>query len=111
MSIQIAATVGQLVVLGIAVSRRLAFEGVQNVHVLATQRAGFDDLVQKLTGAADKRFALLVLVSARRLAEEAEPCIRIADAKHGLLSGGRQFTTTHTTRHFSSNDLQSRRPL
>src|SRR6266576_322160 len=67
------------VLLRIAIAGRAAFDDVGDVHVFTLQIDGFDDLRQQLTGTADKRDALQVLVAAWRLADEHQIRIRIAD--------------------------------
>ena len=75
--------------LGIAIARRAALDDVGDVHVLARQADRLDDLGQQLAGAADERLALLVLVRARRLADEHQVGVRVADAEHDLLAAQR----------------------
>ena len=59
-----------LVGLRIAVLGRPAFDDVGDVHVVARQADGLDDLREELAGAADERDALDVFVRARRLADK-----------------------------------------
>ncbi len=72
--------------LRIAVLRRAALDDVRDVDVLAREVDRFDDLRQQLAGAADERDALHVLVGARRLADEHQVRVGIADAEHDLLA-------------------------
>ena len=48
-----------------------------------------DHAIEELSGAADEREALLVLVGAGGLADEAELCARVAAGEDGLDAGGR----------------------
>src|SRR5688572_17685341 len=75
--------------LGIAVPRWSTLDDVSDVDVLARQLDGLDDLRQQLAGAADEWLALDVFVGARRLADEHQVGVRVADAKHHLLAAGR----------------------
>jgi hypothetical protein len=95
----------------IPITGRTALQDVENVHILAPQRAGFDDLVEQLTGAADKRFALPVFIRARGLAQEHEPGQRIPHAKYRLRTGGSQFATLLTRGDFSAHTSQRGCPL
>ncbi len=70
--------------LGIAVARRPALDDVRDVDVGALEADRLDDLRQQLPGASDERLALEVLVGARRLADEHELRVRVADAEHDL---------------------------
>src|SRR5215467_4606608 len=70
--------------LGVAVLGRTALDDVRDVDVLALQIDGLDDFRQELAGAPDKRDALDVLVRSRRLADEHQVCVRIADAENDL---------------------------
>src|SRR5262245_33028526 len=73
-----------LVLLGVAVLRRTALDDVRNVDVVAPEPDRLDDLRQQLAGAADERLALDVFVAARRLADEHQVGVRIADTEHDL---------------------------
>ncbi len=70
--------------LGIAIARRAALDHVGDVDLLAGHAHGLDDLGEQLAGAADERLALLVLVLARRLADEHQAGLRVADAEDHL---------------------------
>jgi hypothetical protein len=85
------AALGRFLGRRIAILRRAALEDVHDIDVAALPAAGFDDLGQELTRAADEGLALAVFVRARRFAEEDDPRPRIADAEDGLLAGGRQL--------------------
>ena len=73
-----------LVGLGIAVLRRPAFDDVRDIDVVAAESDGLDDLGQQLAGTPDKRNALDVFVSSRRLADEHQVGRWIANAKYDL---------------------------
>ena len=75
--------------LGIAVARRPALDHVGDVDVFALQPDRLDDLRQQLPRAADERLALDVFVGARRLADEHQVGVRIADAEDDLLASER----------------------
>src|SRR6185503_173281 len=74
---------------GIAVLRRPALDHVGDVDVVARQADRLDDFRQQLPGAADERNALDVLVAARRLADEHQVGVRVADAEHDLRASER----------------------
>ena len=78
--------VRDLVRLGIAVARRTALDHVGDVDLVARQVHRLDHLRQQLARAADERDPLDVLVGARRLADEHQIGVRIADAEHDLLA-------------------------
>src|SRR6478672_1881087 len=59
-----------LVRLRVAVSRRAAFEHVHHEHLVARHPDPGQQLAEQLPGSTDERHALLVLVEARRLADE-----------------------------------------
>ena len=100
------AAIGRLVGQGSAIARRAALEHVQNVHVRARERAGLDDLGQQLSGPADERLALAVFVGARRLAQKAEPRVRVAHAKHGLRARA-QHSSAHSVQAATSWRIRS----
>jgi hypothetical protein len=58
--------------LGIPIAWRAAFQDVQNINVLTPQRASFDDLVEQLPSAADKRFSLPIFVRSGGLTQKHE---------------------------------------
>src|SRR5262245_23550390 len=70
--------------LRIAVARRPALDDVRDVHVVALQANRLDDSRQQLTGPADERNALDVLVRAWSLADEHQVGVGIANAEHNL---------------------------
>src|SRR5262245_29261307 len=74
-----------LVRLGVAVARRPALDHVRDVDLLAPHADGLDDPREELAGTADERQALLVLVSAGRLAHEHERRARVALAEDDVL--------------------------
>src|SRR5205823_10323302 len=57
-----------------------------DVDLVALEIDRLDHLRQQLAGAADERDALDVFVAARRLADEHEVGVGIADAEHDLLA-------------------------
>jgi hypothetical protein len=63
---------GDLIFLGQAIFRRPAFYDVADVDVLAAESHGFDHLVQKFSGAADKGQPLRVFIGAGTFANENE---------------------------------------
>src|SRR4051812_19251906 len=70
----------------IAIARWTALQHVRDIHIVARQPHRLDHLRQQLTGAADKRYALLVFVRARGLADEHHVSVRIADTEDNLLA-------------------------
>ena len=73
-----------LVRLRVAVAGRPALEDVRDVDVAARHPDLREQLLEQLPGLADERQALLVLVEARRLADEHQVGVRIAGAEHDL---------------------------
>ena len=68
----------------VAVPGRAALDHVRDVDVLAGHADPAEQLVEELPGLADERVALLVLVEARRLADEHQVRLRVADAEDDL---------------------------
>ena len=93
LGVEVLAAVGGFVGQGRAVVRRPALEDVEDVDVLALQRAGLDDLVEQLAGAAHERLALAVFVGPGASPKKHEPGLRIADAEDRLRSRAGQFGT------------------
>ena len=73
-----------LVRLRVAVPGRAALQDVRYVDVLAPKADSGEQLLQQLPGLADERHALLVLVEARRLADEHQVGVRMARAEDDL---------------------------
>jgi len=61
-----------------------ALEDVGDVHLVAIQPGGLDDLGQQLAGGTDERFAFFVLVQSRCLADEHQVGVNGADAEDDL---------------------------
>ena len=74
----------------IPVPGRPALERVRDVHVLTAQPDARQQPVEQLSRLADERVSLLVLVESRRLADEHQICVRVADAEHDLCPALRQ---------------------
>jgi hypothetical protein len=70
--------------LGVTVPRGPALQHVGDEHLPALQADLFQQLVEQLAGASYERLALLVLVEARRLADEHQVCVRVAGAEHDV---------------------------
>ena len=68
----------------IAVSRRAAFENVDDIDVVTRKPDVGEQLVEQLACRADERDALLVLVEAGSLADEHQIGVRVARAEHDL---------------------------
>jgi len=68
----------------IAVPGRPALDHVRDVHVVAGHADPTQELVQELPRLADERVALLVFVEARRLADEHQLGLRVANAEDDL---------------------------
>ena len=111
LSLQEIATIGGFFGGGVAIARWSALQDVQNVHLVAPQRAGFDDLVQQLAGATDERFALLVFIGPGGFAEEHESRRRVSHAKYSLRAGGGQFVATLALSDLGSEHVQGLQPL
>ena len=75
---------GDLVRLRVAVPGRAALEDVRDEDVGASQPDSREQLVEQLPRLPDERDALLVLVEARRLADEHEVGVRAARAEDDL---------------------------
>ena len=71
---------GDLVGLGVAVARRAALQDVADVDVVAAEAHRLDHLGQQLAGGADERLAGAIFVGARRLADEDQRRVGVADA-------------------------------
>ncbi len=100
------ATVGGFLRQRIAIAGRPASQDVANVQVFASQMAGRDDLVQKLTSGADKRFTFRVFFRSG-----ASPINMISAAgflrEHGLLSATCKLLTSLTHGHSFRNCRES----
>ena len=70
--------------LGIAVAGRPALEHVGDEALLAAQTDVLEQAVEQLAGTAHERLALLVLVEARRLADEHQVGVGISGTEHDL---------------------------
>ena len=81
-----------LVRLRIAVAGGPALEDVRDIDVVAPELDAGEQAVEQLPGLADERDALLVLVEARRLADEHQVGIGRAGAEHHLCAGVRERT-------------------
>src|SRR5688500_17606409 len=93
--------------LRIAVARRPAFDDVGDVDIFTPEVDGFDDPVQELSGTADERLALDVLIRAGRFADEHQVRIRIPDTEHHLLSPERvQLATTAIRTQIHADRIQ-----
>ncbi len=68
----------------VAVSGWAAFEDVRDEHVLPREPDAAEQLVEELPRLAHERDALLVLVEARRLADEHQVRVRVAVAEDDL---------------------------
>src|SRR4030095_8753471 len=65
---------------------RPALQDICDINIFACERHLLENFRQQLSGASDEWFALLVLVHARRFANEHQIRVRIAHAKNGLRS-------------------------
>src|SRR5262245_48082808 len=68
----------------VAVPGRPAFQDVRDVDVASLQADAGQKLIEQLPCLADERKALLVLVEARRLADEHQLGVRVTHAEHDL---------------------------
>ena len=84
---QIADTAVLLVLLGIAVMGRTAFDDVGDIDVLsAVEVNGKQHLVEELSGSADKGLTLQILLFARSFADEHDARLRLSDAEYDVAS-------------------------
>ena len=81
---------GDLLGLGVAVPGRAALEHVHDGHVVTGEVDAGEELVEELTGGADERDALLVLVEARGLAHEHHVGVGRARPEHDLRARRRE---------------------
>ena len=65
---------------------RTAFEDVRDIDRVAPETHRLNDFRQELPGSADKRFALLIFVGARRLAHKHQRRIYRANSEHDILA-------------------------
>src|SRR5919197_5697465 len=71
---------------GVPVPGRAAFQDVRYVHVRAGEADAAQERVEQLPRLADEGLALFVLVEPRRLADEHQIGVRVANAEHDLRS-------------------------
>src|SRR5207253_1232922 len=79
--------------LWVAVPWRAAFQRIADIDVLTGEPDPPEQLAEQLARRADERDALLVLVEARRLADEHQVCGRRARSEHDLRASSRQRAT------------------
>ena len=99
-------TSGNFIRLGIAIVRRPAFENVADIDLFALQIDGFDDLGEKLAGAADERQALLVFVVAGSFTDEYQFGIGIAGAKNDVRARWSELAALAVA-DFSANEIET----
>jgi len=78
-------------------SRRVgpAFQNVRDINVRARKPGGQNNFRQQLPRRADERFALLVFIRTRRLADEHQLRINAPDAEHDVLARRREVRAFH----------------
>ena len=69
----------------VAVVRRAAFDDVRNIYARTVEIDHFKHIVEQLTGGADERLALQILLLARTLADEHQLALGIADAENDVV--------------------------
>ena len=99
---------GDLVGLGVAVARRAALEDVADVDVVAAEAHRFDHLGQELAGGADERLAGAILVGARRLADEDQRRVGVADAEDDVGALGRELAALAVAKLFADDSEAGR---
>src|SRR5262245_33223168 len=70
----------------VAVLGWTALDDVCDVDIFALEPDGLDNLRQLLSGPADKRDALNIFITPRRLSDEHQVGMRIPDTEHDLLA-------------------------
>ena len=90
----------------IPVTRRTAFEHIENINLVTFHLAGREDSIEQLPRAAYERLALSVFVGSRRFAQDAQSSPGIAHAKDRLSSGLGQFLTPRALDHFRAQHLE-----
>ena len=71
----------------VAVVRRAAFDDVRNIYARTVEIDHFKHIVEQLTGGADERLALQILLLARSFADEHQLALGIADAENDVVPG------------------------
>ena len=74
-----------LLVERVAVVRRAAFDDVRNIYARTVEIDHFKHIVEQLTGGADERLALQILLLARSFADEHQLALGIADAENDVV--------------------------
>ncbi len=77
---------------------RAALHNVRDIDLRAIEIDHFEHIVQKLSGAANKGFALQVLLLAGAFADKKDLCLRVTDAENDVLArfGKRAFPAAQT---------------
>lgn len=83
---EVLAAIFNLAMFGIAVARRSALDGIENVDLFTAEGARFDHFRQELACATDERSARRVLVGAGRLSQETNACTWVALAGDCVMS-------------------------
>ncbi|TWU60774.1 hypothetical protein Poly51_10550 [Rubripirellula tenax] len=99
-------TVGDFFGFGVSVSRRPAFDGVQNVGVTAVELAGLDHLGQQLARLADEGPALAIFVGPGGFPKEHESRRDVAFAEHGFRPTARKDVAFGAGRNFGGPCFQ-----
>jgi hypothetical protein len=89
---QVGDAVGNLVWLGISIAGGAALQNIGKEHLISSQAAGLDDLVEQFPGPAHKGSALCVFISAWRLTHKQDICPGMAFTRHSMGSSTGQFT-------------------
>ena len=80
LALEVTAALRRFVGLRVAIVRRPALEDVGDKHLVASLAHGPQHFIEQLARATHKRFAAAILFSTRRLADDHQPRVRIADA-------------------------------
>ena len=92
LSIQKFATVGGLLWQGIAIAGWPTSQNIADVDVFSFEMAGFNDLIQKLSGRSHKGLPGSIFFRPRCFAYEHNVSVRITNAEHSLLTFGGQVS-------------------
>ena len=85
-----------------------AFEDVADVHVVAGEAHRADDFGEQLSGFADERLALQILVLARRFADEHQLGLGIADAEDDLRARLHEMRAERAGQHRAAEGGETR---
>ena len=99
-------TIGEFLRLGIAITGRTTFHGVEDIDVLALKLAGLDHLRQQLTGSANEGTSRLILVRAGALPKKRDPWIGASLAEDGIGPTAGQLGAPRTAGDLLADDIE-----